>query len=249
MIKKYIIGIALTLTVLNTVCMASPAEVLREQADILREEGKTLDALNLYNQALVNFQQKHDYNGILGVLSGRLISWQHLFNHEEDKVYAILARKEAESMLAIAQEYGIHDRDYWIHFLFGKSYIFLKDFKCAEVEFKQAVDLYPHNNAEKGDWLAHLGEAIYKNGRKEEGERVILEGIQQIHAHRDVEDSFKINVWISGAYLRLAKILIRDQKIEQAKIYLSKGEEIVLKDPRLVIRKQQLETLKKKINQ
>ena len=94
-----------------------------------------------------------------------------------------------------------------------------------------------------------LGEAIYKNGRKEEGEKVILEGVQQIQAHQDVEDSFKINVWISGAYLRLAKILISDQKIEQAKIYLSKGEEIVLKDPRLVIRKQQLEILKKKINQ
>lgn len=245
MIKKYIMGIAMTLTALNTVCIASSAEALREQADILREDGKTLDALNLYNQALVNFQQKHDYNGMLEVLCGRLISWQHLFNHEEDKVYAILARKEAESMFAIAQEHGIHDRDYLIHFLFGKSCIFLKDFKSAEVEFKRAVDLYPHNNAEKGDWVAHLGEAIYKNGRKEEGERVILEGIHQIHAHQNAEDSFKINVWISGAYLRLAKILISDQKIEKAKIYLSKGEEIILKDPRLVIRKQQLETLKK----
>lgn len=94
-----------------------------------------------------------------------------------------------------------------------------------------------------------MGEAIYKNGRKEEGERVILEGVQQIQAHQDVEDSFQINVWISGAYLRLAKILINDQNFEQAKVYLSKGEEIVLSDPRLVIRKQQLEILKKKINQ
>lgn len=239
----------MTLTTLNAVCMVDSAEMLREQADILREKGKTLDALNLYNQALVSFQKRRDYNGILGVLSGRLISWQHLFNHEEDKVYAILARKEAESMLAIAQEHNIHNRDYLIHFLFGKSCIFLKDFKCAEIEFKQAVDLYPQDNAEKGDWLAHLGEAIYKNGRKEEGERVILEGVQQIQAHQDVEDAFKINVWISGAYLRLAKILISDQKSEQAKTYLSKGEQIVLKDPRLVIRKQQLEILKKKMDQ
>lgn len=239
----------MTVTALNTTSMASSAEALCEQADILREDGKTLDALNLYNQALVSFQQKNDYNGILGVLCGRLISWQHLFNHEEDKVYAILARKEAESMLAIAKEHAIHNRDYLIHFLFGKSCIFLKDFKSAEIEFKQAVDLYPHDHAEKGDWLAHLGEAIYKNDRKEEGERVILEGVQKIQAHQDMEDSFKISVWISGAYLRLAKILISDQKIEQAKIYLSKGEEIVLKDPRLVIRKQQLEILKKKINQ
>jgi tetratricopeptide (TPR) repeat protein len=245
---KYIIGAAMTLTTLSGVCMAESAETLQKQADVLREEGKTLDALNLYNQALVNYVQKHDYHGILSVLSGRLISWQHLFNHEEDKVYAILARKEAESMLAIAQEHDIHDRDYLIHFLFGKSCLFLKDFNCAEMEFKKAIELFPLDNAEKGDWLAHLGEAIYRNGRKEEGERIILEGVQQIQAHTNDYDSFRINVWISGAYLRLAKILINDNKIEQAKIYLQKGEGIVLNDSRLVIRKQQLEILKKKFD-
>lgn len=239
---------SMSLMALSSVCVADSAEVLQHQADVLREEGKTVDALNLYNQALINYQQKHDYNGVLSVLCGRLISWQHLFNHGEDRVYAILARKEAESMLAIAQDHGIHDRDHLIHFLFGKSCIFLKDFHNAEIEFKKAVDLFPHDNAEKGDWLGHLGEAIYKNGRKDEGERVILEGVQQIQAHRNDEDSFKINVWISGAYLRLAKILINDKNIDQAKIYLHKGEEIVLNDERLVIRKQQLEILKKQID-
>lgn len=248
MIKKYLLGAAIALIMVKPAYVAASAEMLQRQADVLREEGKTLEALNVYNQALVDYQQKHDYNGILSVLSGRLISWQHLFNKEEDRIYAILARKEAESMLAIAQEHGIHDRDYLIHFLFGKSCIFLKDFNSAEMEFKKAIELYPHDNAEKGDRLAHLGEAIYRNGRKEEGERVILSGVQQIQAHQHEEDSFKINVWISGAYLRLAKILINDHKIEQAKIYLQLGEEIVLKDDRLVIRKQQLELLKNKLD-
>lgn len=238
----------MTLSILNALCMAD-SRILLDQADVLREEGKTVEALNLYNQALVNYQKNHDYNGVLNVLCGRLISWQHLFNHEEDKVYAILARNEAESMLAIAKEYGIHEKDYLIHFLFGKSCIFLKDFDSAEIEFKKAVEMYPQENAEKGDWLAHLGESIYKNGRKEEGERLILEGVQQIQAYQKEEDSFQINVWISGAYLRLAKILISDNKIEQAKIYLAKGEKIILQDPRLVIRKQQLEILRKKISQ
>jgi hypothetical protein len=72
MIKKYVIGLIMTLTALNTTCMATPAEVLREQADVLREEGKTLEALNLYNQALVGFQQQHDYNGIFGVLKKKI---------------------------------------------------------------------------------------------------------------------------------------------------------------------------------
>lgn len=223
-----------------------PSLTLLTQADTLREEGKTLEALNLYNQTLVDSQKQRDYNGVLGALTGRLISWQHLYNHGEDKVYAILARKEAEAMLAIAQEYGIHDKDYLIHFLLGKSCIFLKDFKCAEGEFRKAIDLFPYDSAEKGDWQAHLGEAIYRNGWREEGERVILEGVRQIQAHQNSVDSFRINVWLSGAYLRLAKILFLDNKPEQAKVYLQKGQEIVESDPRLVIRKQQLELLQKK---
>ncbi len=247
MIKKYFIRAGLALASLCSPCCADNAESLQHQADVLREEGKTLEALNLYNQALVDYQKRHDYNGVLGVLTGRLISWQHLYNHGEDKVYAILARKEAEAILAIAQEQGIHDRDYLIHFLLGKSCIFLKDFPCAEVEFKKAIDLYPHDNAEKGDWFAHLGEAVYKNGRKQEGEKLILEGAQQIQAHQQEEDSFKIHVWLSGAYLRLAKILIQDNQQERAKTYFLQGEEIVSKDPRLVIRQQQLEMLKKRL--
>lgn len=248
MIKKIITGIGLCLTSLNSLCVADSPEALQRLGDVLREEGKTLEGLNLYNQALVSYQQKRDYNGVLNVLCGCLISWQHLFNREEDKVFAILARKEAESMLSIAQEFGIHDRDFLIHFLFGKSCVFLRDFKSAESEFRKALELYPYNNAEKGDWLAHLGEAIYRNGQKEEGERVILEGIQQIQAHENEDDSFRINVWISGAYLRLAKLFIYDHRNEEAKIYLQKGEKIILNNERLTIRKQQLENLKKRMD-
>lgn len=247
MIKKYVLLIAFVFIALKGVCTAESNDNLLTKAETLREEGKTLAALNLYNEAIINFQQKHDYSGVLKALGGRLISWQHLYNHGEEKVYAILARKDAESMLVISQEYNLHDSDPLIHFLFGKSCIFLKDFACAEMEFQKAVQLYAKDNSEKGDWLAHLGEAIYKNGKPEEGEKIILAGIQQIQAHQKEEDSFKINVWTSGAYLRLAKILVLDNKVDQAKKYFSKGEEIVLNDPRLVIRKQQLEIILKKI--
>ncbi|MFI5342734.1 MAG: tetratricopeptide repeat protein [Chlamydiales bacterium] len=227
-------------------CSVETSQMMQKQADGLREEGKTAEALDLYNRALISFQKEHDYKGILEVLCGRLISWQHLFNHEEDKVYAILARKEAEAMLSIAEEYQIHDKDYLIHFLFGKTWIFLKDFPSAQIEYSKAIELYPLENAEKGDWMAHLGEATYRSGLKEEGKAIILKGVQQIQAHAQDVDSFQINVWISGAYLRLAKILINDD-IEEAKIYLQKGEKIVNSDPRLVIRKQQLAILKQKI--
>lgn len=239
MIKR----IVFTLIFFLSACHAEDAKGLQRQADILREEGKTLEALNLYNRALVAYEQQHDYKGLLTVLTGRLISWQHLYNHGEEKVYAILARKEAEAMEAIANEYGVHDRDDQIHFFLGKTAIFLKEYPTAEKEFKKALELYPYDNAERGDWLAHLGEALYRNGRKESGEQTILEGVRQIEAHPE-EDTFKAHVWISGAYLRLAKLLISDNRKEEAKPYLQKGEEIISGDPRLVIRKQQLQKLR-----
>jgi len=229
---------------LQSICGADPQK-LQIEATILREEGSTLEALNLYNCALVEYQKEHNYSGIIDVLCGRLISWQHLFNQEEDKTYAILARQEAEAMRNVANHFEIHDKDYLIHFLFGKSAIFLKDFAEAEKEFRKAVELYPDANVEKGDWLAHLGEALYCNGNREEGIITVLQGIEYIQKNAKEVDQFKINVWLSGAYLRLVKILIDDGKFEEAKIYLQKGEEIVLNDPTLVIRKQQLEKLYK----
>ncbi len=148
-----------------------------------------------------------------------LISWQHLFNHGEDKVYAILAMQEAESMLAIAEGYDIHDRDHLIHFLFGKSCIFLKDFR-AEIESDRTL---PSRQCGKRGLDGPFGRGDLPEWAKRGGERVILEGVQQIEAHNDI-DSFRINVWVSGAYLRLAKLLINDN-IDQAKIYLnSKGK-------------------------
>lgn len=225
------------------------ANEIHQQANTLREEGKTLEALNLYNYALVAFQKIQDYKGVLGVLCDRLISWQHLFSHSEDRIYAIFAKNDAKAMLKIAQEHDIHDRDHLLHFLMGKTSMPLNDFERAERAFAQGLSLYPYKDAERGEWFAYHGEAMYKNGKKEEGKALILEGIQEIHNRKNTTDSYRFNVWSSGAYLRLARVLIDDQKAEEALVYLTKAEEIILNDPRLIVRKQHLETLQKKLQQ
>lgn len=243
MMKKVLsIGIIIISTYLG--CYGESPSQIQLQADQLREEGKTVEALNLYNQALISYQKNLNYGGVLDVLIGRLISWQHLFNQEEDSVYAILAQKEVEAMLAIAKIYGITEKDHLIHFLLGKSHTFLKDFAAAQAEFTQAIDLYPYDNAEKGNWMAHLGKAVYQNGDKKRGISMILQGIEQIKKHIKDTDSFHLNVWLSGAYLRLAKLFFIDKNFIEAYGYLKKSEEIILNDPRLVIRQQQLHLLK-----
>lgn len=223
---------------------ATPAIEWQKQADILREEGQSLKAIDLYNYAIVSYQTDHDYINMMGALTGRLLAWKHLFYKTEDHIYAIFVKKEAEAMLEIANEHKLLNKFYLIHFLNGTSAILLEDYPDAEKEFRQAVELYPFDNAEKGDWMAHLGEAMYRNGKKEEGKNMILQGVQKIQEKSSQIDSFVFNVWVSGAYLRLAKRLKPDHA-EASQSFLNQAKKIIDSDERLVIRKQQLESFMK----
>lgn len=234
-------AIMLSTAITSLPTYAATAAELQKQADVLREEGQSLKAIDTYNQAIVRYQEDKDYANMIGALTGRLLAWKHLFYKTEDKIYATFVKKEAEAMLEIAKEHQLLDRIYIINFLNGTSAILSKDYPMAEKEFGQAVELYPHDNAEKGDWIAHLGEAIYRNGRKEEGKKLILQGVQIIEEKSSQIDSFLFNVWVSGAYLRLAKLLKPDN-LEESQIFLSKAKKIIDSDDRLVIRKQQLES-------
>lgn len=169
---------------------ATSGEELQKEADKVREEGKSLVAINLYNQAVVHYQEAKDYAGMLGALTGRLLSWKHLFYKTEDKTYSIFVKKEAEAMLEVAKEHNLLDRLHLIHFLYGTSATLLEDYSSAEKEFSTALELYPVENAEKGDWTAHLGDAMYRNGKKGEGQKTILQGIEIIKERSSQIDSF-----------------------------------------------------------
>jgi tetratricopeptide (TPR) repeat protein len=241
-----IVGIIISLNCVATSTFATNGIALQKEADLLREEGKSLKAIDVYNQAIVLYQQEKDYSNMMGALTGRLLSWKHLFYKTEDKIYAIFVKKETEGMLEIAKEHHLLNRLYLIHFLNGTSAILLKDYSSAEIEFKNAVELYPLENAEKGDWIAHLGDAMYRNGKKEEGKKMILQGVSLIKERSSQIDSFLFNVWVSGAYLRLAKLLKTDN-LEESQSFLNQAKEIIESDPRLVIRKQQLEAFMKNL--
>ncbi len=230
----------------TTSAFATTAIELEKEADILREEGKSLKAIDVYNQAIVRYLEDKDYSNIMGALTGRLLSWKHLFYKTEDKIYAIFVKKEAEEMLEIAKEHNLLNRLYLIHFLNGTSAILLRDYCSAEIEFKKAVELYPCENAEEGDWIGHLGDAMYRNGKKEEGMNIILQGVSLIKERSSQLDSFLFNVWVSGAYLRAAKLLKTDNS-KESQSFLNQAKEIIDSDNRLVIPKQQLDAFMKNL--
>lgn len=216
------------------------SSTLQDQADALRESGHSLEAIDAYNHAIVELQANHDYVSLIGSLTGRLLCWKHLFYQTEDKVYALFVKNEAQAISDIMSEYALVDSLHLSHFLLATSALLLDDTLTAEQQFRKAVELYPTDHAERGDWTAHLGHAMYCNGQKDAGKEMILQGVQMIETHADQIDSFLFNVWVSGAYLRLAKLLQPDN-LADSLFYLAKAKAIIDGDDRLVIRKQQLD--------
>lgn len=214
----------------------TPEDILK-QADTLREKGQSLQAISLYNEALVSLQKKNDYNGMLSALNGRLISWKHLFYETKEPLYILLVKQHAEAMKFLADEHGLTKRLPVVHFQLGMAYTLNKEYSQAEIELSKALNLFPEDNAEKGDWMAHLGYAMYLNGKKAEGKAKILEGIQQIKTRST--DPFKRAVWLSGAKLRLAELLEKDDP-RASYSYFQKAKAIIEDNPALVIRSKQL---------
>lgn len=244
-LKIFLIACLLLFSMAYISCLqALIPQNLQKQADGLREKNKSLEAIDLYNEAIVQYQEDQDYVPMLEALTGRLLSWKHLYYKTNDKIYAIFVKKEAEAMLEIVKLHCLQDKLYLIHFLNASSAILLNDYLSAEKEFREAVELYPYNNAEKGNWIARLGDAMYRNGKKKEGQQTLLQGVQRIQEKAAETDSFLVNVWISGAYLRLAKLLQFDH-VEESHFYLNQSKKIIDSDERLVIRKQQLEAFMK----
>ncbi len=213
-----------------------------ERADSLREAGKSLEAINLYNQEIVSAIEQGNDEDLITSMTGRLLAWKHLFYKTKEPVYAIFLKHQAAALEEIIDKKEILGRAHLVHFIKATAAQNLGELEVAEREYGLSVELYPSDAAEKGDWIAHWGFIIALQGNIEEGASKILMGISWIDERSDQIDSFIRNVWVSGAYLRLAQIYKEAEPIKSAH-YLAQAKAIIDSDERLVIRKTQLESL------
>jgi hypothetical protein len=214
------------------ILLCRPMLICSTEADNLRESGKSLEAIARYNESILSHQREGDAEGTFTALVGRILAWKHIFYQTEDPLFALMVNQEVEVLRAFAARHHL-SRDHTVCFLAGQAAMLLNQYSLAEHYFCQAIAKYPLDNAEKGDWIAHLGDALIRNGKTAKGKNTVFQGIAQIQRFAGQTDSFLVHVWLSGAYLRLAETLDR--------CYLKEAKEIIDKDERLVIRKKQLE--------
>lgn len=221
---------------------ANPKEATVELATRLREEARPLEAVDIYNKSIASMLSFGRRDHLAEALVGKMISWNHLAEKTGERIYLLLALNEVELLTKVDQAYDLHTPAYLMHYLKGKALQLLEEYPISMVEFGNAASLLPESDLQKGDWIIHHGNSMMLAGKIEEGKQRIFEGLRRLKMDQERIDSFQYNVWLSGAYIKLARALA-DHDREEAKLYYFFAQDVVEKDPRLIVRTQQLEKL------
>lgn len=217
---------------------------LRQKAEQARENDKLEKSLTLTNQAIIIAQKQKKYEVIVDALKAKVLTWKHLYLLNNDKTFSLLAQKSAEAALEITKTHKLDSKLHSTYFRLGEVAMLDKNFSQAIHYYQKALNVYQGPLSEKGDYRYHLGEALYKSGKKQKGLSTIKQGIKEIKDGKDEINDFLFNVWLSGAHMRLTELLQADNP-ENAKKHARKAQEIIKKDNRLIIRKRQLKQLLK----
>lgn len=210
----------------------------------MRESDRHVDALKELDQAIVLYQEDSDYSGICEALQSRVLTFKHLHLLTNDLSFAIIAKKEAEASLEIAQKNNLKHKLGSCYFRLGEIAMIFKEFPTAIDWYKKALENYEGSLSEKGDYRYHLGEALYRSGQKEQGKETMFEGLSEIQEGALDVDPFLVHVWESGLHMKLADVL-REDEPEEAKKHLDEARKIASSDPKLIIRRRQIEDIAK----
>lgn len=223
------------------------AKDYHRQAEVLRENDQHIDALQKLDLAIVLYQQDNDCQGICEALQSRVLTFKHLFLLTHDFAFATIAQKEAEASFEIAKKTNLKNKFGSCYFRLGEIAMIFEDFPKAIDWYKKALKNYEGGLSEKGDYRYHLGEALYRDGQKDEGKRIIFEGLGEIQKGAYEVDPFLIHVWESGVHMRLADLLRKDER-KTARKHLEEARKIANSDQKLIIRRRQIEEIAQKFH-
>lgn len=225
---------------------------LHHLAEEAREQGKFLEALELTDRATLEYAKDDDLSGLAEVQSSRQSTFKHLFRRTGKKVFLDLEKYAALSAVEIAQLSGINEALGIPYHNLGKYYFEVKDYRKAAEYFQKAIDnlkQFPSKRHSRASVIAdiagHLYAAEYKAGDKT-ALAGALKALEDLENAKE-ESSYNKNVWVSGAHLRIAHMLLKDQP-EISRKHLKRAEKIIRADKRLSLRLDQLKQVYKQLN-
>ena len=230
----------------------SKARQLHARALQLREQKEFLESLKVGEEALVEYAEDNDTLGFSELLTLQAKTYLHMYDFTNYKPYLLLARRIGQTAVDIVEESGQNEAKALPYFNLGKISEDAGDLELAVESFRKAVQLLEDFPSERhnrksvlADFKNHLATAEYQTGDKTALEKA-EESIKDLETSNDASD-YEKHVWLSGAHMRIAKMLQDDDK-EKAQGHLKKAREIIDADPELIIRQEQWEKLNSQLN-
>lgn len=224
---------------------------IQGQAEHAREAGEFRKALELTDQATLQYVLDGDTQGLSEVQSSRLLTLRHLFEQTGKHEYLILAKHAALTGVELAEASGNSEALSMPYFNLAKAYEAIGDTSLAVDCYKKAIKYkqkFPgkfHNRVGVlADMIGHLSIAEYKAGDITALTRA-EEALDQLQASNETQ--YNKDVWASGAHMRIAEITSKTDHETAVKHTLA-AQAIIDANPELVLRKKQIAKLREKLS-
>lgn len=228
---------------------------LHKQAEHTREAGEFDKSVDLARQAISAYEADGDYLGqsdAYGTLSLGLRHQARVAKTSEERMqFLINAKQAATEGIKIAEEKNLGGDLARPYFNLAKVEEDMGDFSGAVESYRKSVEIFKtknptlHNRSGVlADMNIHLATCEYMAGDKSGLDRA-LKAIEDLKASNEKEVlKYNYDVWLSGAYMRIAEMLKDDNK-ELAISNLDEAKKIIDSNPDLKIRLEQWEELEK----
>ena len=225
------------------------ARKIHAEAWQANEDGNFQLALEVGQKALTEYLKTQDIFGAADMCSQISLFYRTWVSVEPTKTeLKIMALGYAQMAVDLNRTLGEPKDLSRSLYTLSKCYSDLNRYPEAKDSIDQAINLAQKNPAENYshpaiilDMKAHRGCLEYLAG-----DQSAIDRVDQFAQELLVADypKYELLVWASGAYLNLAlRIFEKTKDKDLVRVYLQKAKEIIDQDPKLSIRKKQLDTL------
>jgi tetratricopeptide (TPR) repeat protein len=211
----------------------------------LREQGQSEPALTQYDQALADYQRTNNQEGIIRCYLEKAIVCRHLYKKTQISSYL----DSAEQLIALAEAADTNQSFSQLILEQRGSLIMAgEEWASAQQIYQQLLDLAQLTNDQRGNYFAHLGWATFMLGERETGQQQLAEGIDLLRSSTAPSvDAATYRVWLSGAWLNLARCQLLTQPDEVAAT-LATAHDIITQPTLLPLRAQEWRSLHDQMN-
>jgi len=216
---------------------ASQIHLKAEEARELKQD--FLTSLQLADQATIQYQKENNLLGLAEVQSTRANTLRHLYEQTQAKAFLTLAVHAAQSAADIAQLSNNPTAMALPYHRLGSMLQLTNQFEKAVQAHQKAVD-HMSQNPPPGhnrpavllDFKNHLYACMYLAGDKQ-----ALDKAEQTTAElsQTKENQYNKDVWLSGAHMRIANMLKKDNPTK-ARQHLQQAKQIIDNNPQLKLR-------------